>query len=492
MLSLVFKSFLIHGHFSLYLLLATFIPILKDKLGSMNNSKNYRSIAISSLVLKLFDWIFLLIYGEKLELDDLQYAYQPGCSTTMCTWSVLETIDYFIRNGSEVYTCCMDMTKAFDMLKHSILFKKLIVANIPPVFVRLLMYLYMHQFANVKWNGVYSEAFPVANGVRQGGVSSAILYYFYCNILFQKLRLSGYGCWVNGNYNGIFGYSDDNLLLAPSQQALQKMLLICEKFADEHNLKFSTDVNPSKCKTKCTAFSRKPVELTAMKLCGNSLPWVNQFKHLGNTISNDLGYIDNDMNIKRAQYVNKCMELRQEFYFAAGDTLFELNQIYNSHFTGSPLWNLFGKHMSTLESSYNQSVKNMFNLPLATHRCLISPITNYRHIRITLYARFLNFVKQLKSTNKKNSRLLFYHIMNDVGSTTGKNLRKIMLQTNKDTVDVLAVKDVNDIKYYPLTPEDEWKPILLKELTKLADGSLVVDGFTTEELNQMIYEISVN
>ena len=125
--------------------------------------------------MKLFDWIFLLIYGEKLELDDLQYAYQPGCSTTMCTWSVLETIDYFIRNGSEVYTCCMDMTKAFDMLKHSILFKKLIVANIPPVFVRLLMYLYMLQFANVKWNGVYSEAFPVANGVRQGGVSSAIL-----------------------------------------------------------------------------------------------------------------------------------------------------------------------------------------------------------------------------------------------------------------------------------------------------------------------------
>ena len=82
--------------------------------------------------------------------------------------------------------------------------------------------------------------------------------------------------------------------------------------------------------------------------------------------------------------------------------------------------------------------------------------------------------------------------MNDVGSTTGKNLRKIMLQTNTDTVDVLAVKDVNDMKYYPLTPEGEWKPILLKELIKLADGSLVVDGFTTDEINQMIYEISVN
>ena len=30
LLALVFQSFLSHGHFSLYLLLATFIPILKD------------------------------------------------------------------------------------------------------------------------------------------------------------------------------------------------------------------------------------------------------------------------------------------------------------------------------------------------------------------------------------------------------------------------------------------------------------------------------
>ena len=48
-LSLVFQSFLIHGHLSLFLLLATLIPIIKDKLSSASSSKNYRSIAISSL-----------------------------------------------------------------------------------------------------------------------------------------------------------------------------------------------------------------------------------------------------------------------------------------------------------------------------------------------------------------------------------------------------------------------------------------------------------
>ena len=196
--------------------------------------------------------------------------------------------------------------------------------------------------------------------------------------------------------------------------------------------------------------------------------------------------------MKRAQYLNKNIELRQEFHFAAGETLFELNQIYNSHFTGSPLWNLFGKQMNNLESSYNQSVKNMYNLPLATHRSLIVPVTNCQHLRITLYSRFMNFVKQLKSTCKTTSRLLFHHIMYDVGSITGKNLRRIMLQTGKDTVEELTASDVKKIEYFPTPEHDEWRPILLKELIKVVDGSLVVDGFTNDEMNEIIHDICVN
>ena len=46
-LSLAVRSFLVHGHVTYFLLLATLAPIIKDKLGSINSSKNYRSIADS-------------------------------------------------------------------------------------------------------------------------------------------------------------------------------------------------------------------------------------------------------------------------------------------------------------------------------------------------------------------------------------------------------------------------------------------------------------
>ena len=100
------------------------------------------------------------------------------------------------------------------------------------------------------------------NGVKQGAVLSGTLYCFFCNQFFQRLRNSKSGCWINQHYLGIFGYSDDNFLLAPSLSALQDMLKICEEYAKEHGLKFSTDPNPQKMQNQmhCISTERKRIE----------------------------------------------------------------------------------------------------------------------------------------------------------------------------------------------------------------------------------------
>ena len=67
----IIRCFLIHGHASPTLLLATIVPLLKDKLGDIESSDNYRSIALSSIVLKIFDWVVISMF-EKLS-KRLQY-----------------------------------------------------------------------------------------------------------------------------------------------------------------------------------------------------------------------------------------------------------------------------------------------------------------------------------------------------------------------------------------------------------------------------------
>ena len=76
-------------------------------------------------------------------------------------------------------------------------------------------------------------------------------------------------------------------------------------------------------------------------LCGHPLPWVHHCKHLGNYLDKKIDGLKHDLRIKQARYIDKNNELEQEFYFCHPQTKFKVNKIYNSHFTGSPLWNLF-------------------------------------------------------------------------------------------------------------------------------------------------------
>ena len=289
----------------------------------------------------------------------------------MCTWSVIETIGYFLRNDSEVLPCQTDMTKAFDMIKHSLLFQKLLQAGLSKIFLRLLMVIYLFQYANVRWNGVVSNIFTLCNGVRQGAILSGILYCFYVDNLFKLLRSRTAGCWVNNNYHGMFGYSDDNWVLAPTLSCLKEMMQTIEEYCNSHNLKFSTDPRPQKCKTKCIAYLKKPRTLPSIYLCGNPLPWVTEGIHLGNNISNQYDGMARDIRVKRAMYISKNCDLMQEFFFSHPKSKLEANKIFNSHFTGSPIWDLFSPEAIMLENSWNVSFRRMYDLPMQTHRYLV-------------------------------------------------------------------------------------------------------------------------
>ena len=222
-----------------------------------------------------------------------------------------------------------------------------------------------------------------------------------------------------------------------------------------------------------------------------NLPWIDKFKPLGNTITNDIVLTSQDICVKRAQFITKTIEICQEFWFACSRTKCDINQLYNSHFTGSPLWDLFGKETHSLESSYNLAIKNMYDLPISTHRHLIGPISNRRHLRITLISRFLSFIEQLRNTDKAVSRMLFYHIQNDVQSPTGRNLRNILLLTDKNYVEELRKNDADKISYHETESEDIWKEFLLKELVELRDGISELDLLTESDIRKTISDICI-
>lgn len=488
-LCFLFKSYMSHGHVSDFLLVSTMIPLIKNKMGNITSSSNYRSIALSSLILKIFDNIILATFSEALQLDELQFGYQEEVSTSMCTWLALETISYFHRNGSEVYTCLMDMSKAFDTVKHSLLFKKLLDQGLPPVVVRYLLVTYKLQKANVTWNNEVSDFFSISNGVKQGAVLSAVLYCVYTNELFQKLRRSNIGCSIGQNYVGVVGYADDIFLLSPSIDGLQKMLYICEVFANDHNLKFSTDPNPSLSKTKCLVFSKKENDLPKLKLCGNELPWVKVGKHLGVKVENNpLDLIGQDIKEKRAQYIQRNNELVQEFAYAACDTKAQINRIYNSHFTGSVLWNLLDIEANKVYNTWSVSIRKMFRLDRKTHRYFIEPISKIPHIKISMMKRFWKFSESLSQTKKKTVANVYQAIAEDCQSTLGTNRRLLKLTCNTPKV---QLKTIEKLSFYKTPKGEEWRESVVEDLINVRDNQMYLKDWKKEEIAELLYHVCV-
>ena len=299
------------------------------------------------------------------------------------------------------------------------------------------------------------------------------------------------GCWIQEEYCGIFGYSDDNWVLAPSLDSLQKILDTCQEYAATHNLKFSTDPNPTKCKTKCLAFLKNQRNLPKLILCGNPLPWVDRLKHLGNTINGTIDGAQLDTKIKNAIYIQNNVSLNQEFYFAHPKSKVKLKSIYNSHYTGSQLWSLFGNGANKFEGTYNRSVKIMYDLPYATHRFFIEHLTDNPHMKKVLMRRYLTFIQSIEKSHKKSLHLLLNIARNDVRSVTGSNLLNIMLLCGKNLVTELCPHNISHIQYHEPNEDDFWKLEMLDEIIEVQHGDLCVPGFTAGELEQMKDDICV-
>ena len=133
------------------------------------------------------DLVILLLEGDKLGCDSLQFGFQAKSGTVMCTWTASAVIDFFNKKGSAVYGCAMDLSKAFDMVDWKELFRILERRKVDPVFLRVLLYIYRYQQCDVKWNNSLSYGFPIRNGVRQGAVSSPLLFSVYINDLIDIL-----------------------------------------------------------------------------------------------------------------------------------------------------------------------------------------------------------------------------------------------------------------------------------------------------------------
>ena len=99
-LAVIFRSWLTHGKITPSMLACSFLPLLKSSLKDPADTGSYRAIAGSSLILKIFEKVIMMLWGHHLASDSLQFGFKAKTSTTQCTWMVTEVAQYLLRNGT--------------------------------------------------------------------------------------------------------------------------------------------------------------------------------------------------------------------------------------------------------------------------------------------------------------------------------------------------------------------------------------------------------
>ena len=80
-------------------------------------------------------------------------------------------------------------------------------------------------------------------------------------------------------------------------------------------------------------------------------------------------------------------------------------------------------------------------------------------------------------------------IKQDVRSTTGANLRNIMRLVGKDRIEDVEKKDVEEVVYAKVKPEDEWKINMVQEIIELKNDELWLQNLTQDEIDDTLHLI---
>ena len=177
------------------------VPIVKNKSASVCSKSNYRPIALASIVSKVFE---KLIYGRiayNLTTCSSQFGFTTKGSTDMCIYiyAFQEAVLKYCSLNSNVYSCFLDASKAFDCVNHYVLFEKLIKWSVALYIVRILVFWYTTKKMHVHWKYIMSDTFSVTTGVRQGGILSCIFFCVYMDDLSKKLNNVNAGCMCSIN-----------------------------------------------------------------------------------------------------------------------------------------------------------------------------------------------------------------------------------------------------------------------------------------------------
>lgn len=252
---------------------AIIVPIFKKK-GDANDAKNYRPIALTCVIRRIYE---RLLNNRLLRFNEMLSPFQAGFRKNRNTLQQVYNLSEIQHHHPELHTIFIDIKTAYDSVNRNILWQKLNDEfRIPLHLIKNLQALFDNNRSTLVINGTKSEPIPNLRGLLQGSSLSPMLFNFYINSLLKSfddlddsLKVNTHGIVTNHLF-----FADDGNIHALCLKILKKLLNMVESWAIHHDLELSASksvyLGPA-----------SEIESRTLRLYGTSLEKVLEFEYLG-------------------------------------------------------------------------------------------------------------------------------------------------------------------------------------------------------------------
>jgi hypothetical protein len=189
---------------------AKVIPIFKK--GCKTELGNYRPISILPSFSKVYERIMyqqmIHFLSNHLLLSKHQHGFRSKHSTISAVVCLQNIICRHVNNGNLVAVIFLDLSKAFDIINHSILLHKLkALFNFSNSAIQLIQNYLSQRSQFTCFNSQCSPHLTITCGVPQGSILGPLLFLLYINDFPSVIN----------SQNEIIMYADDTTLIIPAK-----------------------------------------------------------------------------------------------------------------------------------------------------------------------------------------------------------------------------------------------------------------------------------
>ena len=261
----------------------TIVPIFKK--GDVNSPGNYRPISLINTITKLFTTVLakrLTSFCKKYKkLSECQAGFKEGTGCVDQIFNFNTVIQKSLQEkGGKLYSVFVDLSQAFDSVRHDILWRKLRDKGLSDKFMNTLIQLYSKAKANIRISSDVTEEFEICNSVLQGESLSPKLFTLFLDDVVKAIESTG----IKGIKIGIFElhmllFADDIVLFGRTENELQRKINALFEYFTQNSLK----VNLSKTKVVVFRKGSKLASGTKFKWGNEKVDIVNSYTYLGVT-----------------------------------------------------------------------------------------------------------------------------------------------------------------------------------------------------------------